>query len=217
MKSLPLCHAVTFAFAFALALAAQAGAADIRDVSQVYSLTHARSVRIELPAGDIRVETIPQHKLRVDLTLKCRSWSDNCRERARNVEIVGGYEGDVFVLKLANVPKTNFNGLSLHGTVQVPRDLAPDFALGAGDLDLWGIGSDTDVSLGAGDLTVHLREDDTRSVDMQVGLGDASLHRHGERIGGRGFLSKSLSWSGSGRAVVNLHLGVGDVSARLDE
>lgn len=211
MKSLLLCLAVS------LALASPAGAADIRDIHQVYSLTHARSVRIELPAGDLRVETIPQHKLRVDLTLKCRSWSDNCHERTRNVEIVGGYEGDVFVLKLANVPKSNFNGLSLHGTLQVPRDLALDLALGAGDLDLWGIGSDTDVSLGAGDLTVHLREDDTRSVAMQVGLGDASLHRHGERIEGHGFLSKTLSWSGSGRAVVNLHLGVGDVSARLDD
>jgi len=211
MKSAPLFLIV------ALALAAPARAADIRDISQVYSLAHARSVRIELPAGDLRVETISQHKLRLDLTLKCRGWSDNCSERARDTEIIGGYEGDVFVLKLSNPSKNHFNGLSLHGTLQVPRDLALDFSLGAGDLDLWGLGADTDVSLGAGDLTVHMREDDTRSVDMQVGLGDASLRRRGERIEGRGFLSKSLSWSGSGRAVVNLHLGVGDVSARLDE
>jgi hypothetical protein len=211
MKSLPLC------LVLALALVAPARAADVRDIRQVYSLTHARSVRIELPAGDLRVETIPEHKLRLDLTLKCRGWSADCGNRTRNVEIVGGYEGDVFVLKLANTPKTNFSGLSLHGTLQVPRDLALDFSLGAGDLDLWGLGADTDVSLGAGDLTVHLREGDTRSVDMQVGLGDATLHRNGQRIEGHGFLSKSLSWSGSGRAVVNLHLGVGDVSARLDE
>jgi hypothetical protein len=205
------------ALAFLPALGLPAHAADIRDIREVYSLTHARSVRIELPAGDLRVETVPEHKLRLDLTLKCRGWNYDCDERVRDAEIVGGYEGNVFVLKLAHPSRHRFNGLSLHGTLQVPRDLALDFSLGAGDLDLWGLGADTDVSLGAGDLTVHMKENDTRSVDMQVGLGDASLRRRGENIRGRGFLSKSLSWSGSGRAVVNLHLGVGDVSARLDE
>src|SRR5690242_3849258 len=200
-----------------LVAAAPAVASDIRDIHQVYSLSEARSVRVEIPAGSIRLETVSDRKVRADLTVKCSGWSDRCVERAKRVEIVGGYQDGTFVLRVEGMPKNNNHGMSLNGTVQVPRDLALDMQMGAGDLSLFGIEKDADVSLGAGDLGVHMRERAARSVNMEVGLGDATLRRPGERVSGRGFISKTLYWRGTGPADVRLHLGVGDINATLDE
>jgi hypothetical protein len=211
MKCLPLAPLV------ALLAAVPAVASDVRDIHQVYSLTEARSVRVEIPAGSIRLETVPDRKLRADLTVKCSGWSDRCVERAKRVELVGGYEDGTFVLRVEGMPKNNNHGMSLSGTVQIPRDLALNMEMGAGDLNLFGIERDAEVSLGAGDLGVHMRERAARSVNMEVGLGDATLRRPGEHVSGHGFISKSLYWRGTGPADVHLHLGVGDINATLDE
>ncbi len=47
------------------------------------------------------------------------------------------------------------------------------------DIDVENIKTSLEVDLGAGDVNVKIPEDSVREVDVDVGIGDASIRRNG--------------------------------------
>jgi hypothetical protein len=199
-----------------LAVAAPASAYDIRTIDQVYALDKAEDVRIELGAGTLRIEPSPDHKLRATVTVECRHMSSSCRRRAKRVELEGGYEDGAFLLKFEGLPRMNNHGLSVNAILQVPRDLDLAVDVGAGEVNVHDIEKNVRVDLGVGQVNVDMRDAHVGSVALDIGLGDARLHRMKEQIEGHGWLSKSLEWEdGTGRSRVRVHIGVGDADVAL--
>jgi len=185
--------------------------------TKTLSVGRAEILKLEFPAGQCTIVGSEDSQVRFTVWVKCKSRNDDeCLERAERIDVRAEHDGDAISLSVEDYPKIQ-NGFHLEALLEVPDDLALDVDMGAGELKIEHVGADLDAQLGAGELEVRMDESSVRSVDVQVGIGDASLKRPGRDHAGRGWLGKQLHWDdGPGRSRVRIDVGVGEGSVRLD-
>jgi hypothetical protein len=125
--------------------------------------------------------------------------------------------GGTLNLRLHKYPHWNNHGMTVIGTLSVPRALAVDIEMGVGELDITGIEGDLDIQLGVGDAEVRALRSRAGHVTVDTGIGDADIRGGGSGTRSRGFIGSHAVWDeGQGRASVRLHVGVGDASVSLE-
>ena len=204
-----------------LALFALLGAAPVTaatlTTSRSFSVVEVQSVLINFPAGELVMMAADGiDDIHVTMTARCKSGS-NCEERVRRLRLVSDLEGDTRVFRLVG-QKNNFPGApTIKLTFEIPAHLAVSVHMGAGEVDIRDLAGNVGLTMGAGDVEIRALESSLRTVDVHVGVGDASLRVGSRRIDGRGFLAKSLQWSeGSGVGRLEVDLGAGDVNVALN-
>jgi hypothetical protein len=174
-------------------------------------------VRVEFPVGDLEIVAGETSDVRAQLTVYCRGGGRHCRERSKHLKIVSHESGHARSIKLEGYPRFRNLGLQVKLRVEVPRDVAVALEMGVGDLSIDGVQGDLSAELGVGDVNVSLHERDVRAVNLEVGIGDATLDHGAHRQSVSGLFGRKVRWSdGVGRSRVNVELGIGDISMRLD-
>jgi len=208
-------RALLAAALIAAAAVTPARADETRTVSGVFTTAGADHMSIEFPSGTLTLVAGEGDSIVAVMKAHCRH--GDCMPRIEQVRLVSEREGSVVHLALQGYPKWNHHGLEISLRLEIPRRLAVDVDMGAGDLAVRGLQQDVALRLGAGDVVLQLPESAVRSVRAHVGLGDATLHGHRGNVDGSGFLGKTLRWTdGTGASRVRVDLGVGDVSVSLD-
>ncbi|HXS81752.1 MAG TPA: hypothetical protein VN896_03455 [Methylomirabilota bacterium] len=184
----------------------------------VYPVTSNHRVRLEFPVGELKVLATDEPHVRFDLRVRCRRWSDErCAEMADRLILDSDDTGGTLNLKLHKFPHWNNHGMTVIGTLSVPRTLAVDIEMGVGELTISGIEGDLDVQLGVGEADIRALRSRAGHVTVDTGIGDADIHGGGSGTRSRGFIGSHAVWDeGQGRASVRLHVGVGDASVRLE-
>lgn len=204
------------ALGLTLALAPPADASAFR-AARNYSATGISSVRLDFPAGSLRVEGgEPGGEFEAVMTARCRRDHGKCEERAQRIKLVSETEGNTRTFRMMGMRKLDSIGLEVDLVLRVPPGVDLEIDMGAGELEVADLASHVDVHLGAGEVDLQLSEADVASVDVRVGIGEAALRSSGRRLSGSGFLSKRINWNGSGRSHVEVDLGVGDVGVALE-
>ena len=103
--------------------------------------------------------------------------------------------------------------------VEVPDSARLDriiVQMGVGKVELEINDTELDVKLGVGDINVEAPEDSVGRIDLNVGVGDATL-RGGDIINNDSvFITKSIRGEGNGSNDIEVDLGVGDADIRLN-
>jgi len=193
--------------------AALALAADYPVDHESYPMPRDRRVHVDFPVGDLRVETTSGDRIEFDLRAKCNRW--DCDDRMSKIYIDAIDDGSQLRLKVKGYPRS-CSHLSLTGVLRIPQDHGLGVQMGVGNLDVDGLTGDVDVDLGVGDARIHTAESAVGSVSAQAGVGDADVRTSSGRVRHRGFVGSSASWDGSGRASVNVRVGVGDANVKVD-
>ena len=211
-------RSLLFAALFALGSAAAARAADIPIDQVSLPAPSGRAVHVKFPVGELRVEAATGNRVTLELTARCKGWNtDRCEENAREIEIESDVSGGTLDLDVKNYPKFHANGFHLRGVLRIPSDLDLKIDMGVGDLEIRDVDGDLSVDLGVGDADIQARTRAVRSVEVSAGVGDADVIAGGSRVRRHGFVGSSASWDeGRGRSSVNLHVGVGDATVRID-
>jgi len=179
--------------------------------------TGARTIRLDLPPSGITIEAAKDGRTTVELHVRCDRGRRGCEERAENVALDADLGERSFHLRIEDQWTVKTRGLSLRGRIAVPRGAAVEVDMGVGALKISGLDSDLDVDLGVGELKVRAAERTVRSVRVGVGVGEGALAVAGRNVEGSGWLGNSVRWSdGSGKARINLSVGVGEVKVTLD-
>ena len=183
-----------------------------------YPVTEKHRVRLEFPVGELRVVPSDESRVRFDIKVRCRHWSDErCAELADRLILDSDDTGGTLSLRLHKYPHWNNHGMTVIGTLMVPRALAVDIEMGVGELDISGIEGDLDVQLGVGDAEIRALRAHAGHVSVDTGIGDADIRGGGSGTRSRGFIGSHAVWDeGQGRGSVRLHVGVGDASVRLE-
>jgi len=176
----------------------------------------ARSVHLGFPVGDLRVEASNDSRVTLEVTAHCKGWrSDDCEERAKRIRIETDASGGKIDLQVRGYPK--LAGFDLRGVLRVPANMDLDLDMGVGDLRVADVAGDLSVDLGVGDAEIRTVAGAVHSVDVAAGIGDADVITHGNHVRRHGFIGSTASWDeGRGRSSVNLHVGVGDATVRID-
>lgn len=193
----------------------------VRDESVALPLQGARSLKIDVPVGEVHVDATDGDQVETRLVVQCNQRSQRCRDRAAGVHLVSKRSDDGLALEISEYGRDGHHGFhhpDLELRLSVPSSLALEIDMGVGELEVEGMEGDVSVDLGVGETRIVMPESAVRSVSIDVGVGEAHLsppqpetHRQGFL-----FLGNEVDWKeGAGRARISVDVGVGEASVRL--
>ncbi len=201
----------------ALLWAASAGAEEVvRSFRQQIPAGNAEKITLDFPVGELTVEAWEGSQVDLDIKLACNHRSNRCAEAAKNVRLVYDNSGDRLRVEVKNWPKFGTKGLHVLARINVPRNIPLHVELGVGEMNIQGTESDLTVGLGVGEVNITLPKEAIGSVDLDTGVGEASLLAGGRHYESAGLISRELRWDkGTGRAGVTVDCGVGEIDVIL--
>jgi hypothetical protein len=201
------------------ASSADAAGADevVRSFRQQIPVAHARKVHLDFPVAELNVDSGEGSQVGLDVKVKCKEKTGRCADVAHDLKLVYDNSGDVFKIEMKKFPKWHGSkNLHIIARITVPRDLALKAELGVGEMNIHGHTGDLNVDLGVGQVNVDLPKEAIASVNLDTGIGEASLVAAGRRYRSAGLIAKELSWDkGTGRSRVKVDCGVGEIDVVL--
>jgi len=218
MKRTPVRVPLVLAAA-ALALApAVAAAREHRELSESFQYLRGQTVRLDFPVGELEIEASSGDKVEVELRAECRWDNSRCYAALEDVRIVSRSSDRRLSIEIEGDKNWGRGKLELEGTIRVPRQAELDVEFGIGELEIDDFEGDVRVDMGIGDVTVRADASKVRSVDIDAGIGEATLSGVRENVRGRRSLliGAEVSWDdGSGGSRIVVDLGIGDAKVRL--
>jgi len=215
----PMMKKTALFLAAALLWVTAAGAEEIvRSFRQQISLGSASEVSLDFPVGEVSVEAWESPQVGLDVKLACNHRATSrCVAAAQAIKLVYSTSGDRLRVEVKNWPKFGGGrGLHVLAHINVPRDLSLRANLGVGQMNIHGIAGNLTVDLGVGQVNVALPREAIGSVDLDTGIGEASLVAAGRRYESSGLIARELRWDkGTGRGKVSVDCGVGEIDVIL--
>ncbi len=172
---------------------------------------------LRVPAGDIQVNQGQAGELRAELTVMCPSRDSRCAKGMEQLELITETNADGVHLALNKNRAFSYRNAQIIVTMFVPADHPLHLDVTAGDVDL-DVANCAEVNMEAGDLTLKVPEKMVRSVDVDTGVGDATLTRKGRYMSGRRSLliGAEIQWhQGTGDCDIVVDLQAGDAKVNL--
>lgn len=194
-----------------------ADAEEVRRLEQTYFVGDATWLELDQTLGSVRVEGVEDSRsVEVEMIVTCTVDDiERCREKAERLRLAPRVSGDVLAVRLKNTPRGRLFGLDAEMVVRAPRNMALEIDLGGGDVFVEKMISHLEIDSGGGDVDVVFPQDRVKQVKIDVGLGNAELWLRDSKVEGRGF-PRSIDWTGSGVAEIEIDLGGGDARVRLE-
>lgn len=213
-------HFAVLPLALAVALLSPTpGRAVSRDLDATVPIAGAASLRLVLPVGEIEVRGDGGAELRAELTVHCRR-NRSCAGKVDDVHLDTSRRGDRLIFTVRGYPTLfKSDNMQVDGVVHVPAGLPVDIDMRIGELRVNAVASDVRVDMGVGEVRVNVPFDGVGRVHLDSGVGDATLlSPHGRFEARRSMLiGAKLDWrEGRGAALVDVDLGVGEVTVDLD-
>ena len=210
MKKLLLFTAIT------LGLAASAHSDEVRSFEREFDAGGFQTLQLDIPLGEVRIDGSSDDRIEVEVIVECEWRKKKCTERADKIDLVSHEWGDKIALEIDGLNKWRFIGMSLDVRVTAPAGMRLELDMGVGEVEIAHFENDLTVDLGVGELTIKMNQADVYSVDLDTGLGEASLRYEGGELEASGLFSNELRWNeGDGHAVVRVELGIGEIDVRL--
>jgi hypothetical protein len=209
-----------------VASAAFAGAHVTHAIDTSAPATAVRRVRIEIPAGDVKVRNGAAGVVSVHGNVRRETDSDASARDQRivddtSIEIVAGANETIIRRKFgmnAQGWRAQTHNMEWDVTIEVPADVSVNVGTKYGDVDLTGTFGNIDVDLRAGDVEVRTPRAAVRELNASTRLGDVRTDVGDETIVREGVLPGKTHWTNAnavGRGAVNLHTTAGDVTVTL--
>jgi hypothetical protein len=195
-----------------LALNAFSYADNNKNITRTLDTDRSDSLRIEFSVGELEVEVWDGESIELDIELKGeRSWLNWRNRNVEDIELEVRNSGDELFLGI------NGKKLNQHWVVKVPAKLALAVEMGVGGIRIEGLNNNLAIDLGVGEIGVIAATDNFDSINVSVGVGEAILEGFGSSAENeRSFVSADARYKGQGDYKIDLELGVGDASVRLD-
>ena len=188
----------------------------VREEAKTFPSAGASLLEVELPVGDVEVRAYDGAEVKVAMAVLCDHEGADCREDAQKIVLDSATSGKALHLEVKGFPRRG-GGISVDLTISVPRRLDLSVNVGVGRCDVEGLSRDVKVEVGVGKARVTGKAADVRSVELDAGVGNATLKVPGSTPKAEGFIGKSLSWpDGKGPGRISVDVGVGDVKVELD-
>jgi len=101
--------------------------------------------------------------------------------------------------------------------IEIPQLDSIDADLGVGEMTIKGLSANMSVDVGVGEVTIYSVADAYGSAKAESGVGAASVHSAiGQAKQNRSMVSEEVSWVGKGQYSIDVEVGVGDASIKLN-
>ena len=189
----------------------------VRSFHQQIPVANAQKINLDFPVGELNVDPGDGGQVGLDVKVMCREKTGRCADAAHDLKLIYDNSGDVFRIQMKRFPK--FGGsknMHVVAHITVPRELAVHAELGVGEMNIQGLTGNLDVDLGVGEVNVTLPKEAVASVNIDTGIGEATLIAAGRRYESSGLMTRTIAWNkGTGRSKVKVDCGVGEIDVSL--
>lgn len=193
-----------------------AGAEPILTIEQHFFAGGATAVDIELVIGSLRIEGFSGRNVEVVVELTCtRTDEEKCRRRAERIRLRPRLSGEKLYLALENTPRGRAGGIEATMKVRMPKQMGVEIDIGGGDMKIDGVLGDIEIDSAGGSVELKGVQDSVGSFKADVGFGKGKLYLRDGRVEAAG-LPRSITWRGPGRQQIEIDLGGGEITARLE-
>jgi hypothetical protein len=176
----------------------------------------ATTLHADVTFGGVAIEGTDGRDVQVEVLVECtREDIEACRARAHQVLLRPRVKKDKLIVKLKYTPRTRVRGLKASLRLKVPRNLVLDVNVRSGGVRVEGMTSNIEIDTVSGDVELTYPLQRAGSVNVDVGFGRADLLLPDQtRVEGSGF-PKRVDWKGTGPAFLEIDIGTGDATIRL--
>lgn len=101
--------------------------------------------------------------------------------------------------------------------IEIPQLDRIDADLGVGEMTIKGISANLSVDVGVGEVSIYSLAEAYASAKAESGVGAASIDSDvGQLKQNRSMVSEEVSWVGQGKYAIDVEVGVGDASIKLN-
>ncbi|MEM6796205.1 MAG: hypothetical protein AAF725_19685 [Acidobacteriota bacterium] len=199
-----------------LAVAPVTWAEPVQTLQQTYFAGEATTLDIELVLGSLEVLGTDGRNVEVEIQLFCsREDAAKCEKRAKRIRLRPRLGKRELELSLENTSRARALGVQATMIVRAPRDLEVEVDMAGGDVTIRDIAGNIEIDSGGGSVDLRGEQDRVGAFKADVGFGSGSLQLRDGTIEAAG-LPKSIKWQGSGSQSIEIDLGGGEITARLD-
>lgn len=193
----------------------------VRSEGAAWPTQGARRVSVDVPIGEVRVVGTSDGAVDARLRVTCDRDTTRCREKAARVHLRPRRNGSTLELEVVGLDSGRRGSTSPtpHLELRMPAALGLQVELGVGEVDVRGVEGDVEVELGVGEVRIHVPEAAVADVSLDVGVGEATLlpRPAGTRSSRFLFLGNEVDWrEGTGTSTINVEVGVGEATVRLE-
>lgn len=175
--------------------------------------------RFDISVAELEVRGGASDRIEVEIFAVCTGNREDCAHALEKLELSERRRGSVLLVELDGYPKWGKDRLQVEAVVRLPPRLDFELDMGVGEITLEGLTGNVDLELGVGEVTLDSQSAHLRSVNLDVGVGDAEIYGSNKHIEGRrSFLVGSeVYWAeGKGDKRIDVDVGVGEATVRLD-
>ena len=203
-----------------LSVAPAAAAADSdRKINASWPAGDLEALRFDISVAELEVTAASGDKIVIEVLAECKHNRRECEEALEDLELRDRTRGQVLMIDLEGHPKWGKGRLEVEVFLEIPADLDFDLDMGVGEVNIEGLRGNLDLELGVGELTIDTEPDHLRSINLDVGVGDAEIYGDARRVEGRRsfLIGSEVYWAeGKGDKRIKVDVGVGEVTVRLD-
>jgi hypothetical protein len=223
-----------------LSLVAIPAHAASRTLSEAFPIRSTDRLELRIPFGEVEIEAVDGRSVQVRVEATCDP-EDDCGNFLDRLRVESKIRGRTLSVRLEGVTFENDIHLdgsddegdegygerrrhvdrhrksSLRVIVQVPRSLRVDVKMGAGSLEIAGVGKDLNIDLGAGEIVVRSTDRSVGSIRVDLAVGEVQIHHGGRTRDYARILGGPVRWNeGRGESGIDVDLGAGSVDVTLE-
>ena len=204
--------------ALAACLAPAAFAGDSRSLDESFAYDPGQRVVLDFAVGHLEVEAYDGRQVKVEIEARCRWAVRRCEDRLADLRVLSRSSSRRLRIEVESPGSWSGSQLEIDAVIRVPRQAPLEIDMGVGELDVDGFENDVHIEMGVGEVAVRMAESAVRRVALDAGIGESRLRGAHARVRERRSLliGSELSWDqGSGRAEIEVELGIGEISVEL--
>lgn len=172
------------------------------------------TVAIEAGVAEVEVIASDVTTIKVEVDIESGKSATRMRKIVDRLELRAEERGGRLHLEVVNAPHHD-RDYSEVWTVQIPRTLELELEVGVGDVRVLDVAARVSVETGVGDIRIEGEHNAFGRVRASCGVGDVEIRTPEGRADADGFIGKSSSLRGPGKADLDVEVGVGDITIRL--
>ncbi len=189
----------------------------VRRITEEFQVGSAPKIQTKLKSGDLIVEGWDGTTVQAEINIGCLEGTDldACRKATDGVSLAWSRTTKQVLVRVKGATGFRARKLWIEARFKVPNKVPLEVESVNGEVQVSGMLSDVEADSGSGDITITQSKASVGPIHIDVGAGKAELWVSGGKSEGSGLL-RSINWTGTGRAKIEIDLGAGNAVVRLD-
>jgi len=175
--------------------------------------------------GEVTITGTDDEKMRAKMIVKCPEFDNKCAKHMADIDFVSSTSAEGFSLSTNKhsafkLSSFKFKNATIITRIEIPIVRQVNIQMTAGELDLKHVNACINIDMSAGEVNVEVLKENIASVDIDTGVGEASLNINGRKVREKRSLliGGEIQWhGGNGDCHLKIDLQAGEATVKLSE